>query len=809
MPDFRLSAQLKGHSGDVRAVCFPTSSIVLSASRDRTVCLWRKTADKPPTFDATITSRGHNFMNSLTFIRPSPTYPDGLIVSSGNEPIIDVKKATSNESENAVRLLVGHGNNVCALDTAPNGSWIVSGGWDGRAIVWKTGSWEPALELLHEGGDVKSVWAVLAYDDHTVITASADTQVRIFDLRKAGPNNEVAPVRTLTTGAVARALCKLPTGLKGHPSGADFASAGNDNIIRLWKMSGTEVGTLHGHESFIYSLACLPTAEIVSSGEDRTLRIWRGPDCIQTITHPAISVWSVAVCPENGDIVSGASDNVVRVFTRSSQRIADNDVLAQFEESVQTSAIPQQQLGESINKEKLNPKSWLADHSGTKDGQVATVKEDNGSIGAYQWSLGQQQWICVGTVVDAPGSSGKKVTYNGKQYDFVFDVDIEEGKPTLKLPYNLADNPYDAATKFLSDNELPITYLESVARFISENTQGVNIGQATEVPAADPTGTDSRNQPDQSAAKKFLPHAEYLALTQGKLEPATKRLKTVNQNLGKAGHKDIIMNPDGEARIDALLTFLTGPGAEAKKTSIPNLQVFEPIIFLFITQWPYADRLPGLDLLRCMAVWPDVATLSHYKFGNLVNVTLRSALDTDAPIDEGKTIPEILGSTDLATLNPNIVMMALRTVVNLFKTAEGRKLVVREASDIISVMARIVGLKNGQTPIGPGNVNLQIALASAAFNYACLTYKERKTIDVGQLEKLCKILEKIVSTQTDSEVLFRALMAIGMVVAVDGEPRQLAKSLSVHKWIGDAAKKSSEARIRDITKECVAYLRQQ
>lgn len=370
-------------------MCFPTANVVLSASRDHTVRIWRKTAQNK--FDATMTTQGHEYVNSLTFLRPHGPYSDGLIVSSGKEPIIEVKKPTSTPSDNAERLLVGHGNNVCALDTSPKGTWIVSGSWDGKAIIWRTDTWEMSHQLVHEG-DVKSVWAVLAYDESTVITGSADGLVRIFKLQ-GNKSTEVAPWRTLSTGGVVRALCKLPTGLQGHPSGAEFASAGNDGIIRLWKMNGTEVGSLSGHDSFIYSVAALPTGEIVSGGEDRTVRIWRGSKCVQTITHPAISVWSVAVCAENGDIISGTSDNMVRVFTRSEDRVADAETLAQFEESVRASAIPQQQLGDTINKENQDPKSWLQTHSGTKDGQIKTVREDDGTIGAYQWSTSMSRYM--------------------------------------------------------------------------------------------------------------------------------------------------------------------------------------------------------------------------------------------------------------------------------------------------------------------------------------------------------------------------------------------------------------------------------
>ena len=44
-------------------------------------------------------------------------------------------------------------------------------------------------------------------------------------------------------------------------------------------------------------------------------------------------------------------------------------------------------------------------------------------------------WQKIGEVVDAVGS-GRKKMHNGIEYDYVFDVDMEDGAPHLKLPYN-------------------------------------------------------------------------------------------------------------------------------------------------------------------------------------------------------------------------------------------------------------------------------------------------------------------------------------------------------------------------------------
>lgn len=259
----------------------------------------------------------------------------------------------------------------------------------------------------------------------------------------------------------------------------------------MFTLQGELISELLGHESFIYSLDVLPTGELVSSGEDRTVRIWNGTQCVQTITHPAISVWGVAACRENGDIVTGASDRVTRIFSRNEERVASPEVVQQFDKAVKESAIPEQQVGK-INKEKLPGPEFLKQKSGTKEGQVQMVREADGSVTAHTWSAASQEWIAVGTVVDSAASSGRKIAYMGQDYDYVFDVDVEDGKPPLKLPYNISQNPYEAATKFIQDNELPMSYLDQVAQFIVQNTQGTTLGQPVQEPA--PTGADPWGQ---------------------------------------------------------------------------------------------------------------------------------------------------------------------------------------------------------------------------------------------------------------------------------------------------------------------------
>lgn len=79
----------------------------------------------------------------------------------------------------------------------------------------------------------------------------------------------------------------------------------------------------------------------------------------------------------------------------------------------------------------------LARLQGTKEGQVITVKNARDVVEAHQWSSASQSWQKIGDVTDAIGSNRKQL-YQGKEYDYVFDVDIQEGAPPLKLPFNVS-----------------------------------------------------------------------------------------------------------------------------------------------------------------------------------------------------------------------------------------------------------------------------------------------------------------------------------------------------------------------------------
>jgi phospholipase A-2-activating protein len=565
---------------------------------------------------------------------------------------------------------------------------------------------------------------------------------------------------------VCRALAKVP---EGHSTGGQLLSASNDGIIRIWTLKGNLISELHGHEAFIYSVAVLPDGRFVSSGEDRTVRIWEATSCIQTITLPAVSVWSVAVCG-NGDIITGSSDKVARIFTTDPGRVAAATVEAEFNEAVKSSAIPQQTVG-AINKTDMEGPDFLQRKSGTKDGQIQMIKEHDGSVSAYSWSTAKQSWDMVGTVVDSVGS-GQKVNYKGKEYDYVFDVDIEDGKPPLKLPYNVTQNPHEVATKWLQEHELPLTYLEETANFIVKGTQGAALGQSSAAPSGpDPWGTESRYRPEGSSSyqagapapstsTKRLPQKEYVSIVAGKPDATYQQILKLNRQYAESDEPNFTLS---DSDLDALAQIFKQLQSHRfdGQNFLPKtaaLQACLPVAIRIATQWqPPTNRLAGLDLLRFLAAatpdFPDFEVEGE----DIVTLVVTS----------GVFDPSLIPT------NTKLAMVAIRLFSNLMFGSEMGRGLLEAQSDLV-----LHNIKN-MTPYCPKDPSLSIAVTTYYLNLAVwLTQPEntgpgnREDRALTIVEAISQILEPLPmldakvtgNLQQATEPVYRGLFAVGTVL---------------------------------------------
>lgn len=698
---FFLNRQFVGHDQDVR--CLATSdNTIFSGSRDGTVREWQA--------DSSTQTEMHQYRNHQGFVN-SLAFSKGRIISGSQDATINVTRRGGSEPD---FTLLGHSANVCALATT-NDNYIISGSWDGTARLWQDGKCVQTMEG-HEG----AVWAVL-HTDYGVLTGGADRTIRLW---KDGRQIKNFPAGKDCIRALAL-----------HPLG--FVSAGNDAVIRIHSFEGDILQSLEGHESFIYDLATTSNGDIFSVGEDRSLRYWQNGELMQIIAHPAMSVWSVRLM-SNGDVVTGSSDAVVRIFTASSERKASEEIIKMYEESVAASSIPAQ----STNIPNNLPGLEALGRPGKK-GEVIMIRTVPEVVEAHQWSGGI--WVKIGEVL---GAASKKMNYKGKDWDFVFDVDIAEGQPPLKLPYNTEENPYEAANRFIAKNELDPMYQDQIVKFIESNTGGVPLG----VPKTSTNSTTSTETAQRTSA--VTPQSVFLTMVAGNVVPILQKIQSFAADLGPG------------LSLKSLDNFNTAHPTEEQATLLIRL----------VQTLPRDQRFPALDLLRLSI--PNMSSSSLLPA--LLEVILQSS--------------EFESSAAEDKVRQTNIMLSLRCLVNLYSVAAGLTTIQENFDRVLDLISPIHY---------PQNRNISLALSTFLLNAATLAHRDQSTLSgINLLDPV----QRTLSDALDSEIQYRSLVALGTLLRIGEDVVEVAKDVYDVSTILRKFDDTKEMRIKEALAEIRSLL---
>ncbi|CAI7201353.1 BEM_collapsed_G0032590.mRNA.1.CDS.1 [Saccharomyces cerevisiae] len=708
---YQLSATLKGHDQDVRDVVAVDDSKVASVSRDGTVRLW----SKDDQWLGTVVYTGQGFLNSVCYDSEKE-----LLLFGGKDTMINGVPLFATSGEDPLYTLIGHQGNVCSLSFQDG--VVISGSWDKTAKVWKEGSLVYNLQAHNA-----SVWdaKVVSFSENKFLTASADKTIKLWQ------NDKVIKTFSGIHNDVVRHLAVVDD---GH-----FISCSNDGLIKLVDMhTGDVLRTYEGHESFVYCIKLLPNGDIVSCGEDRTVRIWskENGSLKQVITLPAISIWSVD-CMSNGDIIVGSSDNLVRIFSQEKSRWASQDEINELSTQVEKSTISSKTI--EFDESKLSPYEILQS-PGRKEGQIVVVKSPQGTIEAHQFS--NSSWKKVGDVVGA-GATGndKKIEFEGKTYDYVFDVDIEDGKPPLKLPINVSDNPYTAADDFLARYELPMSYRDQVVQFILKNTNGISLDQPND------NASSSAVSPSKTSVMKVLPVKQYLIMENYNPDTIFNGIVKINSN---------------EKTFDDEILAQIGGALHDIDESWELLLSFANTIR---SNWEI--KTPAYDILR------------------LIVKKLPYSSDIKDYIEEG-----------LGNKNITLTMLTVRILVNCFNNENwGVKLL--ESNQVYKSIFETIDTEFSQASAKQSQ-NLAIAVSTLIFNYSALVTKGNSDLE------LLPIVADAINTkygpleeyQECEEAAYRLTVAYGNLATVEPTLKQFANSVT---WLANIKRSYGNVpRFKDI-----------
>ncbi|CAK4031750.1 Coatomer, alpha subunit [Lecanosticta acicola] len=265
-----------------------------------------------------------------------------LFVSGGDDYKI---KVWSYQTRRCLFTLNGHLDYVRTVFFHHELPWIISSSDDQTIRIW---NWQNrSLICTMTGHNHYTMCAQFHPKEDLVVSASLDQSVRVWDISGLRKKHS-APTSMSFEDQIARANqnqadmfgntdAVVKFVLEGHDRGVNWVafhptlplivSAGDDRLVKLWRMSETkawEVDTCRGH--FQNASACLfhPHQDLILSvGEDKTIRVWdlNRRTSVQSFKRENDRFWVIAAHPEINLFAAG-HDNGVMVFKLERERPA-------------------------------------------------------------------------------------------------------------------------------------------------------------------------------------------------------------------------------------------------------------------------------------------------------------------------------------------------------------------------------------------------------------------------------------------------------------------------------------------------------
>ena len=223
--------------------------------------------------------------------------------------------------------------------------WILSSSDDQTIRIW---NWQNRTQICcMTGHNHYTMCAQFHPKEDLVVSASLDQSVRVWDISGLRKKHS-APTSMTFEDQLARANANqadvfgntdavVKFVLEGHDRGVNWVafhptlpliiSAGDDRLVKLWRMSETkawEVDTCRGHFQNVSACLFHPHQDLILSvGEDKTIRVWdlNKRTSVQSFKRENDRFWVIAAHPEINLFAAG-HDNGVMVFKLERERPA-------------------------------------------------------------------------------------------------------------------------------------------------------------------------------------------------------------------------------------------------------------------------------------------------------------------------------------------------------------------------------------------------------------------------------------------------------------------------------------------------------
>ena len=202
---------------------------------------------------------------------------------------------------------------------------LATGGSDHRVLVWRESTpnkWTVIYEFLGHSAPITALeWAPHQHG-LALLAASMDGCVSLLSYLESEERWKTRTFFAHSNGVLSAAWRQVAQGILVRERGTgEFATAGADCIVRVWKDNGEEINEvcrLERHKTWVRSVSW--GEELITGEEDGTVGAWEeeGEEWrFKEIANCKSPVWNICWNEYGGEIAVCSGDNITRVFAKS------------------------------------------------------------------------------------------------------------------------------------------------------------------------------------------------------------------------------------------------------------------------------------------------------------------------------------------------------------------------------------------------------------------------------------------------------------------------------------------------------------